>query len=68
MRSEKGSITLFVLIAMIFFVAIAMAAYVSASNKLQGQNGELQQIQAGYAQDLNDQNLANIYEELTTSQ
>ena len=66
MKSERGSITLFVLMAMIFFLAIAMTAFVSASNKLQGQNDELERIQASYSQDLNKEALSGLYDRLKT--
>ena len=66
MKSEKGSITLFVLIAMIFFLTIAFTAYASASSKLQGQNSELERIQASYGQDLSEEGLASLYDELTS--
>lgn len=65
MKSERGSITLFVLIAMIFFLTIAFTAYASASSKLQGQNGELDRIKANYGQDLTEEGLASLYEKLT---
>lgn len=66
MKSEKGSITLFVLIAMIFFLTIAFTAYASASSKLQGQNSELERIQASYGQDLTEEGLASLYEDIAT--
>ena len=65
MRNEKGSITLFVLIAMIFFLVIAMSAYASSSNKLQAQNAELERIKAGYEQDITAVGLATLYEKMT---
>ena len=63
--SEKGSITLFTLIAMIFFLTIAFTAYVSAMTKLQGQNEDLERIKASYEQDLTPEGLAKLYNELT---
>lgn len=65
MKSERGSITLFVLISMIFFLVIAMTAYVSASSKLQGQNAEIEQIKAAYEQDLSDEALLKLYNKAT---
>ena len=66
-RSEKGSITLFTLIAMIFFLTISFTAYTSAMIKLQAQNEDLERIKASYEQDLTEEGLASLYEELTTN-
>ena len=65
MKSEKGSITLFTLIAMIFLLTIAFTAYASAMVKMQSQNEELNQILANYNKDINAESLATIYENLT---
>ena len=65
MKSERGAITLFVLVAMIFFVGIAMTAYISASSKLQGQDSEIAQIKASYGQDISEEGLAKLYDSIT---
>ena len=65
MKSERGSITLYVLISMIFFLIIAMTAYVSAMSKLQGQNSEIEQIKSSYEQDLSADGLLNLYNKAT---
>ena len=65
MRNEKGSITLFVLVSMLFFLIIATTAYVSASSKLQGQNEELAQIKASYEQNLGDEELLQLYNKVS---
>ena len=65
MRNEKGSITLFVLVSMLFFLIIATTAYVSASSKLKGQNEELAQIKASYEQDLGDEELLQLYNKVS---
>ena len=65
MKSENGSITLFVLISMIFFLIISTTAYVSAMSKLQGQNAEVEQIKAAYEQDLSDESLLKLYNKAT---
>ena len=66
-KSEKGSITLFTLIAMMFFLTIAFTAYTSAMIKLQAQNEDLERIKASYEQDLTPEGLASLYEEITTN-
>ena len=65
MKNERGSVTLFVLISMIFFLVIAMTAYVSASNKLQGQNAEVEQIKAAYEQNIDSNSLLQLYNKVT---
>lgn len=63
--SEKGSITLFTLIAMMFLLTIAFTAYVSAMTKLQAQNEDLERIKASYEQDLTEEGLRELYNKLT---
>ncbi|MBR3163445.1 MAG: hypothetical protein IKF17_05045 [Clostridia bacterium] len=65
MKSERGSVTLFVLVAMVFFLIIAMTAYVSASSKLQGQNEEIERIKASYEQNLDNDTLLQLYNNAT---
>ena len=65
MKSERGSVTLFVLVSMIFFLVIAMTAYVSSSVKLQGENEEVARIKASYEQGINDEDLLQLYNKLT---
>ena len=65
MKSERGSVTLFVLVSMIFFLVIAMTAYVSSSVKLQGENEEVARIKASYEQDINDEDLLQLYNKIT---
>ena len=65
MKNERGSITLFVLVSMLFFLIIATTAYVSASTKLQGQNDEIARIKASYEQDLSDEALLQLYNKVT---
>lgn len=43
-KNNKGSITLFVLIAVIFFLAIVFTAYASSVNKSQSQDLEFEKI------------------------
>ena len=63
--NEKGSITLFTLIAMMFFLTIAFTAYASAMAKLQAQNEDLERIKASYEQDLTEEGLRELYNKLT---
>lgn len=52
---EKGSITLYVTISMMFFLVLLMGIYVSTNSKVQKQKKELQQVQQSYGQeDAND--------------
>lgn len=63
--NEKGSITLFTLVAMVFFLGIAFTAYASAMTKLQSQNEGIEQIRASYEKDLTEEGLSKLYNELT---
>lgn len=60
-KFEKGSITLFVLIAIIFFIIIASGVYISIRNKNISQDSDTQKIEEQYNKDV--QNIDNIYEE-----
>ena len=48
LKKENGSITLFVLVSMLFFIIVLMGIYVNISNKIQKQEKEIQQIQKSY--------------------
>ena len=49
-KNEKGSVTLFVLIAMIFFLIVTISIYVNSQSKLQAQNAEIEQIRKNYVE------------------
>lgn len=54
-NEQKGSITLFVLVSMLFFVIVLMGLYINSSNKIQKQQREIEKIQKQYEkQDIND--------------
>ena len=58
-KSQKGSITLYVLISMMFFLIIILGIYFSSSNKIQKQEEEIEKIQKEYEKN----NINDIYEE-----
>mgnify|MGYP003369314622 FL=1 len=60
--SEKGSVTLFILIAIIFFLIVSLNVYSSNKNKLIAQTEEIKAIQENYNKDL--ENMDEIYEDL----
>ena len=62
-KNERGAITLFVLIACLFFVFILTGVYVYNLNKMQTQEQQIRQIQENYARDID--NIDEIYEELS---
>ena len=64
-KKEKGAITLFVLLACLFFVFILTGVYLSLLNRAQVQEQEVQQIHDNYAKDLD--RVDEIYEELAKS-
>ncbi len=63
MKQEKGAITLFVLLACLFFVFILAGAYLFTLNKIQTQEQNLKQIQENYARDIT--RIDEIYQEMT---
>lgn len=66
-KNEKGSITLFVLMACLFFLFILGGLYISNMNKMQIQEQQIAQIQENYAKDLSriDEVVENIGNYLT---
>ena len=62
-KRERGAITLFVLIACLFFVFVLTGVYVYNLNKMQTQEQQIRQIQENYARDID--NIDEIYEELS---
>lgn len=62
-KSQKGSISLFVLISMIFFIIVILGIYAATSNRLQKQEKEIEQIQKSYEKtDIN-----TVYEKALTN-
>ena len=51
-QSEKGSVTLFVTVAMIFFIIILVGIYLSASGALFKQNSDINEIIKNYEMDM----------------
>ena len=64
-KNEKGSVTLFVLIAMIFFLIVTISIYVNSQSKLQAQNAEIEQIRKNYEKNNYSEYLENTYNDLT---
>ena len=60
--SEKGSVTLFILISIIFFLIISLNVYSSNKNKIIAQKEEIQAIEENYNKDLDK--MDEIYENL----
>lgn len=58
-KEQKGSITLFVLISIMFFVVVLVGLYVNSSYKIQKQQKEIEKIQKNY----NKVNINELYEE-----
>lgn len=61
-KNEKGAITLFVLVACLFFMLTLSGVYISNLNKVQNQERHIKQIQENYARDLN--RIEEIYESI----
>ena len=62
-NNERGAITLYVLLACLFFVFTLSGVYISNLNKMQAQEQQLKQIQANYAKDVD--RIDEINEELS---
>lgn len=58
-NSEKGSITLYVLISMLFFVIVLVGLFVNSNYKIQQQERSVQKIQKGYEKS----NIDDLYNE-----
>lgn len=56
-KEQKGSITLFVLLSILFFVIVLVGLYINSSYKIQKQQKELERIQKSY----NTENINDIY-------
>ena len=62
LKNENGSITLFVLIAMLFFLIVVLGIYFGSQNKLQAQTSEIDKIKKNY--EISDDDLDNIYSDV----
>ena len=58
LKNEKGSITLYVLISMFFFIIVVFGIYFNTNSKMQKQNKEIEQIQKQYEKE----NINDVYE------
>ena len=63
MKKEKGAITLFVLVACLFFVFVLGGGNIFTLNKIHTQEQNLKQIQENYARDIT--RIDEIYQEMT---
>lgn len=63
-KNEKGSVTLFVLIAMLFFILIVYVVYQSTRDDLLAQNREVKKIQQDYEKSSNEIEMEKEYENL----
>ncbi len=57
-KQEKGSITLFVLISMVFILVAVLGIYFNSSSKAQKQYKEIEKIQKEYEKE----NINDVYE------
>lgn len=63
MEGQRGSITLFVLLSIMFFVIVLMGLYINSSYKMQKQQREIEKIQKSY----NSENINELYEKTYNS-
>jgi hypothetical protein len=64
-REEKGSITLFVLVSMLFFVLFLSGMYMMGNSSEQAELSETIRIKEIYEKDIN--NINDVYETLTSN-
>lgn len=60
-NNQKGSITLFVLVAVLFFLIISFTAYSSSTSKLQSQELEFAKIKSNYENSYTDEQIKDEY-------
>ena len=65
-KNDKGSITLFVLIGMLFFTVVSVNVYTSNSNKIQSQQKELSKTQQEYQ--VTDEEIEEKYEDVVNDE
>lgn len=61
MRSQKGSITLYVLVSILFFIFILVGVYVNFVNKASSEQKQIEQIQSDYNQYDTEDKLDDLY-------
>ena len=61
-KNEKGTITLYVLLACLFFLFVLSGIYILNLNKMQAQEENLRQIQENYSKQVED--MDNIHNSL----
>lgn len=57
LKEQNGSITLFVLLSIMFFVIVLMGLYINSSYKVQKQEQDIEKIQKSY----NIENINELY-------
>lgn len=57
LKEQNGSITLFVLLSIMFFVIVLMGLYINSSYKVQKQEQDIEKIQKNY----NTENINELY-------
>lgn len=62
-KEEKGSITVFVLVSIMFFIIVLVGLYVNSSYKMQKQEKEIEKIQKNYEKENIDDLYNKAYEE-----
>ena len=63
-KNEKGSITLFVLVEMLFFIVIVFLSYMGVFNKMASQEKDIQKIEAEYNKNSNIEEMERQYQEV----
>lgn len=62
-KEEKGAITLFTVVSILFFSIVLMGLYASSSNKVRKQQSEISTIQSRYStENIDDAYNREVYE------
>lgn len=64
LKNEKGSITLFILLSILFFLIVIFSIFMVSGNKKQAQTSEIDKIKKEYEQSID--NIDQIYDETLT--
>ncbi|MBQ7882252.1 MAG: hypothetical protein IJ312_06030 [Treponema sp.] len=65
MRSQKGSISMFVIVSVLFFAFILVGMYASYANKLKAQEQQVGEIKENYEKNATEDGMKDLYQKLT---
>ncbi len=66
LKSEKGAITLFVLLSILFFLIVVFSVFINSNNKRQSQTAEIDKIKSEYEKEIDI--IDDIYDEVVSEE